>query len=286
MQNGIAPSLLIFLITGFLGLARADECCQPDWVQDPANWSVDSPTAVFLTHFTKRLDKEELTRPAMQKLVALAKREDIPVVYLQESHHPAADYFYDDCEPTAYVESGVGQFSFKTGKVDHAIVAGGYYELCLNNTVRQLIENWSRHSNQQPTSQQSKPRKLKITYVLDATYAVLSDSHYTDTFDGKIQAWIKEQPCTTVLLSAGLKQIKNRQDATTLLSRRWNTVPSNYGLQYRFRNISQLVRDPAPNGSTLMIEYLPLDILEQDLTANKDHLAARVGKSHRPDIVD
>lgn len=154
------------------------------------------------------------------------------------------------------MDSSVGLFEFDTRRVEHAIVAGGFYELCLNNTVKQLIANWQRADD---------PRQLRITYVLDAVYSVFSDRVVTDPFDRDFDYWIEKQPTTTVLLSSALKRIEDRKQAATLLSRRWKNVPSNFGLHYGFRDVLQLVREPSPGSPTLTVSYLPVSKLQREL---------------------
>ena len=246
---------LLACLVGGAAVAQDRDFVAP-WIDDPSTWRVDSKTAVFLTHFTNRLDKNELTRPAQQKLNAVAKQYEIPVLCLQERHRPTDEYFYPDCEPTACVDSAVGLFEFDTQNIEHAIVAGGYYEMCLNNTVKQLIANWQRAR---------RPRNLRITYVLDAIYCVFSDRVVTDPYDRAIDRWLEKQPTKTVLLSSALAQLDDRKQAASFLSRRWHNVPIDFGLHYGFRDVFQLVRDPKRSSPTLMISYLPVNKLADNL---------------------
>ena len=109
--------------------------CAPNWANE-SELKLDAKTAVFLTHFTERLDKNRMTRPALKRLVSAAKSKQHPTIYLHERHESNDKYFYTDCSPTAYIDSDIGFFEFDSSKIKHAVVAGGFYELCLHNTYR------------------------------------------------------------------------------------------------------------------------------------------------------
>ena len=95
--------------------------CEPTWTE-PEDVEFNGSSAVLLTHFTDRLDVEHKTRPALIQLVEYAKQKDSAVVYLHEKDAPNESYFYDDCNPTAYVSSEVGEFAFKTAELKHVIL--------------------------------------------------------------------------------------------------------------------------------------------------------------------
>lgn len=221
--------------------------CEPRFV-DQSRFEVRQKTALFLTHFSQRLDTHLVTKPGLTRLVELAKQSKLPHLYLHEPYTASSIYFYPACDPDAYVESSIGFFEFASAKLEHAIVAGGFYEMCLNNTVTQLIRNW----NQARIGE----REVVITYVTDAVYCVAQDRHFADPFDGPLSAFIQQQPSTTVLLSDVLGQLPERAHAWTFLSRRWREVPMEWGLSIQLRDELTTVRAAQRGQPTLKIRYV------------------------------
>lgn len=230
--------------------------CRPDWVTNESTFSLAADTAVFLTHFSTRLDSQRHTEKTLHGLVDLAKSSELPFVYLHEPHQDDSTYFYNDCQPTAWIASSIGHFQFDSSPVKHAIVAGGYYELCLNNTVTQLIGNWYRS---QPS------HDLKLTYVLGGVYAVAQDRDVGSSSDSLIQSWLSAQPDTTIRLLDVMNILKSRNDAWDFLSRRWSKVPADVGLTVYFRGEKTAIRFAQPNRPTLTIQYMTLSELAEDL---------------------
>lgn len=230
------------------GLESADGrpmVCQPQYA-DEAELKIPGGLAVLLTHFTERLDKERETRSALRTITNVAKSHKWPLVYLHEGNAAPEDYFYCDCEPTAFVNSSLGRFQFATDSLDHVIIAGGFYELCLDNTFSQIIENWSNVRER---------KELRITFVMDAIYGVASDSLTDDGFNAALRDWIRNQPDQTVLMSDVLDRIGSRDGVWTFLSRRWTRIPASFGLHVRYQDEITAVRFAQGSNPTVVIHY-------------------------------
>ena len=229
--------------------------CTPVWV-DESEFAAKDQTTTFLTHFCLRLDPNRLTKVGLDSLVTLSKEKQFGVIYLQEEHAPTSDYFYTDCGPTAYVGSSIGFFKFDSSEIRHAIVAGGFYEMCLNNTVTQIARNWQSIN---------EPIDLRITYVTDAIYNVASDSRVGDRFDRKIRDWLNKQKHTTVVLSDVLDQLDDRTDALEFLSRRARLLPVGFGLNLKYEGDTHLLRQPATERPIITVEFLTASQLKTTL---------------------
>lgn len=217
----------------------------PVWANE-STLAFDKPIAVLFTHFTDRLDANYITRPGLRTLTNLSRKHQWPTVYLHEGNAAPQAYFYHERQPTAYVNSSLGHFDFDSGPLEHIVVAGGFYELCLNNTVRQAIENWRAVRGK---------RLLQITYVLDAIYGVASDSYTEDRFNATLRNWINDRPSSTLLMSSVMAQLKDRDDAWKFLSRRWGNVPDEFGLYVRYRGEITAIRFSTPGFPTVLIAY-------------------------------
>ncbi len=252
------PKSIVAVLTVLLLLlsqrtnAQDKVSCEPEWT-DPSELKFDGDAVVLLTHFTDRLDTEHATKPGLQKLVSFAKSNEVPFVYLHEEDADASQYFYNDCNPTAYVNSSLGEFGFNTGSLQHVILAGGFYELCFNNTFEETVANWSELRGKQ---------ELRITIVVDAIYGVASDSHTDDPFNADLRAWIREQPSETLLLNSVLQQL-TAADAWKFLSRRWSSVPLKFGLHVRYKDVLSAIRFAEEGFPTIVIHYATADELRK-----------------------
>lgn len=223
----------------------AELVCQPVWAEQ-STLQFDGDFAILLTHFTTRLDKFKATRPALCTITQAAKQFDWPLIYLHEGLASNEQYFYCDCSPAAYVDSSLGRFDFDTRDLRHVVIAGGFYELCMDNTFRQVVENWS--------SLQTSD-ELRITFLMDGIYGVASDSQSEDSFDAPLHHWIRQQPDATVVMHSAMKWISNRDDAWKFLSRRWSKVPAGMGLHVRYKNEITAVRFAAEGRPTIVLHY-------------------------------
>ena len=262
MRTAICFSLGFFVLTSSL---RAQ--CELDFDKD-TEISLSGETAVLFTHFSKRLDSELLTKPGLERLTEWTKKQTAPLVYLHEPYAEPELYFYSDCEPNAVAKSQIGYFYFKSAHLRHAIVAGGFYEMCLDNTVRQLIKNWGRADIDAGT-------KLQITYVIDGIYCVASDCLVTDDFYRGLQDWIEQQPSTTLLLGDVLETIKSPQE-WIFLQRHWEhmPVPDGFGLEMEYGGVQKLLREPVEGKPTLRINYLSQQELAKAVAAEKKNPTA------------
>ena len=238
--------------------------CVPTYA-DPSELQIDSDVAVLMTHFTSRLDELYLTRPGLKKLTQSCRQHKLPLIYLQEPHAPQHLYFHADCEPTAYIASDLGRFDFETRDLNHLVVAGGFYELCLDNTVKQIVENWSDIKSQ---------KELHITYVTDAIYSVASDCLDDVSNYATLRSWMSQQPSPTFLLSDALEQIQSRDAAWKFLAARWSKIPPRFGLHVRFRGEITAVRFADPDYPTITVRYATVEQLAHEITTAAPNQAA------------
>ena len=253
--------LLLLPLSNIVLCDEENKQCVPEWTE-PSELKFESNTAMLLTHFSGRLDHEHLTKPGLHKLVSLAKKTEIPFVYLHERDSDAGKYFYSDCNPTAYIDSSIGEFEFNTGGLGHVILAGGFYELCFNNTFQNTIEKWSELRGKQ---------EFRITLVVDAIYGVASDSLTEDPFNAGLRKWIREQPSGTLLLDSVLKQLAV-DEAWLFLSRRWEAVPPEFGLHVRYKDVLSAIRFAEEGFPTIVLHYATVEEL-QKLAAQKERPA-------------
>lgn len=213
---------------------------------DEAKLEIEGGLAVLLTHFTDRLDTEYGTRAALGTLTEASKANDWPLIYLHEGSANPDQYFYAHPDPTAFVDSSLGRFQFDTTTLNHVVIAGGFYELCLDNTFSQVVENWSHISEE---------KQFRITFVMDAIYGVASDSWTEDAFNTGLRDWIREQPSTTVVMNSVLKTISEDKHAWTFLSRRWKKIPKEFGLHVRYGDELRAIRFAVKSKPTIVIHY-------------------------------
>ncbi len=133
-------------------------CPLPDY-EDPRQVSLTSQSALIVTHASDHWDIDQSSKSGIDRTVDLAKKNGIPVVYLNDASG-IDTYFYSDCSPTHYIYSRSGGFDFSITSPDVTVV-GGFIDVCLKTTVETVFSKWGKLAK--------KDRRL--TLVTDAVYS-------------------------------------------------------------------------------------------------------------------
>ncbi|MCB1887514.1 MAG: hypothetical protein KDH20_07895 [Rhodocyclaceae bacterium] len=133
--------------------------CPPAEPEPPGSFAVAAPTALIVTHATGVHDPRLATKPGIDAAVALARREGLPVIYLQDDSPPDS-YFAGDCAPERRIRSEGGELGF--GVPDDAVVSvGGHLEMCLSVSWHEVLLQWSKRP----------PRSRTLTVFMDGVYS-------------------------------------------------------------------------------------------------------------------
>lgn len=162
--------LMLFLLCS--SAARAN--CQPQEFNYPTTLRVDDPAVLVVTHAAYGFDPRLASKRGLDEGVAYARRNGIRVIYLEDDDHPES-YFAADCAPDYRVYSAGGELALdiRSGEV---YVAGGHLELCLSQTVNDILLAWSHHP---------LPRQ-RMTFLMDGIYSngkyVQDSDPYSEAF--------------------------------------------------------------------------------------------------------
>jgi len=139
--------------------AEAASCAEPVFT-DPAHVYLAGDAVLIVTHPSTQWDGRLACKPGMDAAVQYAKKHGHQVVYLQDSmvQDTNPTYFFADCDPTYWVSSEGGEFSFRI-PVRHVYTVGGHWEACESETMSCLMSAWS-----------AKTEDLTITFVMDGIY--------------------------------------------------------------------------------------------------------------------
>lgn len=149
--------LLIAVATLLPNIAAA--ACGPYKRSSPAEVRINADAMLVVTHASARYDARLSTKRGVDSAVKFAKSKGLPVLYLEDGS-PAEFQLPDDCNPDHWLHSEEGELpvDFRGNQV---YIAGGHLEVCLANTLVDVMDRWAR----QPR------RDLTITYFMDAIYS-------------------------------------------------------------------------------------------------------------------
>jgi hypothetical protein len=174
MQRTISFLFSSFLLVGIaLNAAHSAPCPKPVFTPG-SSVRFAGKEALIVTHPSTLWDGRYSSKAGMDAAVQFAKKRALPVIYLQ-GDYASNTYFFADCEPTYWVDSAGGEFSFDV-TAEHIYSVGGHWELCQETTLRDLMRSW----------QKNLPGKnLTLTQVMDGIYTYgehfkSNDSYYTD----------------------------------------------------------------------------------------------------------
>jgi len=151
-------SLLLFAAALLLPHA-ATAACGPYKRSSPAEVRINADAMLVVTHASARYDARRSTKHGVDSAVRFARAKGLPVLYLEDGS-PAEFQLPDDCNPDHWLYSEEGELPVDF-RASHVYVAGGHLEVCLANTLVDVMDRWSRQQR----------RDLTITYFMDAIYS-------------------------------------------------------------------------------------------------------------------
>jgi len=176
------------VIAAALWLQPANAGCAPYTSSSPAAVRIDTDAMLVVTHASARYDARRSTKFGVDSAVKFARSRGMPVLYLEDGS-PAEFQLPDDCNPDHWLRSEEGEFPVEF-RASHVYVAGGHLEVCLANTLIDVLDRWSR----QPR------RDLTITYFMDAIYsngsAVSENDPWQRDFAGFLSVVTYGRPAT------------------------------------------------------------------------------------------
>jgi hypothetical protein len=213
---------------------------------------------MIVTHASSLYDARLSTKRGLDEATRFAKQRRIPLVYLQDDS-PAEYYFMQDCNPDYRVLSIDGDIRFDAMPA-HVYVAGGHLEMCLSNTLHDVLSAWAKQPG----------RDLTVTYLMDAIYSNGKSIEEGDRFYRDFQNFMsvvthgrpggEHWPKLTLLETLGI--IVRDEDEYDYLKRilpRFDrTLPADYRVELQINDsIARVVR-PAKgrNAPTLRFHFV------------------------------
>lgn len=263
----LRPAILMLLL--FVSTSAA-AICPPRPFNYPSILRVEDEAALILTHASVSFDPRYATKPGVDAATVMARRRQMPVIYLEEAETPE-QYFAADCEPDYRIYSEEGELPIDIRSTD-VHVAGGHLELCLKRTVQDILASWSRHP---------APR-LQMTFLMDAIYSDGSALRKSDPYNEMAQRFMsvvgygRSGPTSwaklTLLETLGI--IGNDERRYDYLQR--ILPPLEYGLPAAYRVELQL-NDAPPRilrrgtaGSSMLLRFRFVDSAAQLMPADAD----------------
>jgi hypothetical protein len=154
----LAKRCVVFIFSIFCASASLAACRQHE-ITKPSQVKIDGDSVMIVVHESSTYDARFSAKRGLDEAVKLAKRNDIPTIYLQDDT-PDEYYFMEDCYPTYWVFSQGGEISFEV-LPSHLYIVGGHLELCMSSALHDIIYQWA----------QRPPRNYTVTYLMDAIYS-------------------------------------------------------------------------------------------------------------------
>lgn len=149
----------LFLLALLLPVPAFAAPCGSHSFTAPEKVQLAGPAALIVTHPSTLWDGRFSSKVGMDAAVAFAKKNGLPVVYL-EGEEEKQTYFFSDCDPTYWVSSFGGEFEFPI-ETNHIYSVGGHWELCQRNTQEGLMQAWAH----------KRGVDLRFTQVMDGLYS-------------------------------------------------------------------------------------------------------------------
>lgn len=170
---------VILIQFGYFNSAMSASCGVPKFTPSE-NVKLTGDKVMIVTHPSTQWDGQFSSKFGMDAAVKFAKKQKIPVIYLEDSNSYNADsYFFADCKPDYWVASGGGEFSFGV-PVSHVYTVGGHWEMCQAGTMSDLMHIWAAH----------EPRDLTITQVMDGLYTAGEHFRSSDSYYARYKAFM------------------------------------------------------------------------------------------------
>ncbi len=228
-----------------LVLAAPAFACPPHVLIDPSQIRIAGDRVLIVTHATSFHDARYASKRGVDEAVRYAKRQGIPVIYLQDDT-PEEYYFAADCHPDYWVYSQGGELRFPV-TASHVYVVGGHLEMCLSATTSDLIYQWARQ----------EPKSRVLSYFMDGIYSNGKLVDASDSFYGDFQKFMgvitygrpggEHWPKLTLLETMGVI-IREEHEFLYVQQAlpRWDrTFPGNYRIELQMNDSVKKVLRPA-----------------------------------------
>lgn len=146
-------ALILMSALLYAGLTLA-ACPQPNVLQS-SNEAITSDELLILTHPTSYFDMKSSAEKGVVHIEEWALDEKIPSLLLHDNG-TQSNYYYSNCSPDNVIYSRDGELRVSV-KSKHVYIAGGYFQYCFANTIKDLVFHKNREN-------------FEITYVSDAIY--------------------------------------------------------------------------------------------------------------------
>ena len=228
---------LAILALLFLPLTSIASCPKHSFTE-PAKVKLSGHAVMIVTHASSNDDGRIVSKFGVDEAVHFAKKNHIPVIYLQDDR-PEERYFMEDCNPDYWVFSKGGEIQFDVAPT-HVYLAGGHLEMCLSNTVHDILMSWAKNPK----------RNLKVSYFMDG---IFSNGKYIEESDPYYRDYIRFMgivnyarpageyfPKLTLLESMGIILNESRQYdfLKRTLPHYERTLPGDYRVELNLRGSS------------------------------------------------
>lgn len=150
-------ALGIFVLSFMACVAHAS--CPPHAFTDPSRVRLNGDAVMIVTHASSNDDGRIASKFGVDEAVRYAKKNRIPIVYLQDDRPPER-YFMEHCTPDYWVYSQGGEIPFELN-ASNVYIAGGHLELCLAVTLNEILEKWAK----------KPPRNHTISLFMDGIFS-------------------------------------------------------------------------------------------------------------------
>ncbi len=255
----LVPMKFFFFIAVALSSEMAFATCNTQAVSDAYQVSLITDSVLIVTHASARFDPRFASKYGVDRATSFARREGIPMVYLQDDLGEPND-FTEECAPEYRVFSANGEVGFEVVP-SHVYVAGGHLEQCLFSTVHDVMFSWSAQPD----------RDLTLTFLMDAIYSsgdLISDSddYYAD-FNSFLRVLThgraEDDPWPKVTLLETMGIIAQQKLALEYLRRTLpnyeNIMSPDYRVELQLNNSSVKVLQDAPAWSSPTLRFQFVD---------------------------
>lgn len=133
----ILPVLMLCLTVN-VAIAR---CPDHKFTESP-QIHLDERPVLIVTHASSSFDADFSAKRGIDEAIRFARTEHIQIAYLQDDRSDP-NYYMEDCKPDYWVYSEGGELKFNI-PASHVYLVGGHLELCLANTLNELLDNWAK----------------------------------------------------------------------------------------------------------------------------------------------
>lgn len=189
-----------------------------------------SDSIVLITHPSIEFDFSMSAKSGINSLLDFGTSHSLPIVYLSNSN---TSDIYSECNPSYWFKSSAGEFSFQT---DAAIVylAGGYWELCQESTVNDIIRSWDTFH----------PNQMRLIQVMNSIYVSGNLIYESDEFYSRYLKLLNNKPkvdfpnSPTMTLKELIDVVENPNLQVEILKRNlpnFELLKENYKVELYFR---------------------------------------------------